>query len=387
MWIAQTHQIEVPVGNLAAVINWLLRTQDKGGGWGYQGNDPGPGQGRQNQDPLTMSLGSAALGSMYMVCDLIIPSGDPFSRPADAQAKSKLPAALQEVIDKDAAKAAFRRRGAPNVNGDAVRASMRDGNAFLQKAFTLEDTEWKFYACYAYERYFSFREVIEQSRNPEPQWYNDMYEDFKKKQKPDGSWDGGDVTATATSFAVLVLCRSTAKVIKHIAALGEGILLGGMGLPSDTRNLSEVNGKIVETKVTGDVDQLLNILGDKNNPLLETLVQQDQVVKLDGDVTKRAGQITTLRNMVTSGAPEARIVAVRSLAKARNYDQVPILLFALADQDYRVVREADRGLRFLSRKFEGVMKLDTLNNDIQRELRTAWRDWYLSIKPDAELLD
>jgi hypothetical protein len=381
MWTAHTHHIEVPVNNLAGVLNFLIRVQDPGGGWGYQADEP-MGQGRVQQTPLTMSLGSAALGSVYMICDLLIPPGDPFSRPADQQEKSKLPPAVQEVINKNADAAALRRRPANNI-----RRAMQDGNKFLVKAFSLEETEWKFYACYAYERYFSFRETIDQTREPEPKWYNDMYADFKKHQKPDGSWEGGESASVNTSFGVLVLCRSTARAINRAAALGEGILLGGMGLPPDTTNLSEVNGKIVETKVTGDVDQLLNILGDKNNPLLETLVQQDQVVKLDGDVTKRAGQITTLRNMVTSGAPEARIVAVRSLAKARNYDQVPILLFALADKDYRVVREADRGLRFISRKFEGVMKLDALNNDVQRELRTAWRDWYLAIKPDAELLD
>ena len=117
------------------------------------------------------------------------------------------------------------------------------------------------------------------------------------------------------------------------------------------------------------------------------MADNKQVLKLDEDATKRAGQITKLRASVTGGSPDARLIAVRSLAGVRDFANVPVLLLALKDRDLRVVIAADKGLRFISRKFDGVVNMDAPNQESLAALQTRWRDWYLSLKPDAELLD
>ena len=80
-------------------------------------------------------------------------------------------------------------------------------------------------------------------------------------------------------------------------------------------------------------------------------------------------------------------MAVRALGTARDLDSVPVLLYALTDPDVRVVQEADAALRFISRKFHGVGLPAEPTSDDLRQARQAWRAWYLSIRPNAELLD
>jgi hypothetical protein len=53
----------------------------------------------------------------------------------------------------------------------------------------------------------------------------------------------------------------------------------------------------------------------------------------------------------------------------------------------RVVREADKGLRFISRKLEGVGLPEEPKPEQARAAIAAWKTWYQSIRPNAEFLD
>jgi len=389
MWIADRHGYDVPLQHIGNAMNWLVRTQDPSGGWGYQGNYP-PGSQRVSQTPLTMSLGSAALGSLYILKELVILPGEDAAVAAAGSGPplKKLPGALQVVGEKKATAQVTRRRPIQGVDATRVREAVRDGNAWLEKNFTVEPpAEWKHYAFYAYERYASFREVLEDNAEEEPKWFNDVFANLQKTIHANGSWEGGDTPVAATAFAVLVLSRSTKKAIKRAEALGEGILLGGMGLPPKVEDIKERNGRLVDTPLSGSIDDLLSILEDKDNPDVLGMAEQKTVIALDPDLTRRTGQITRLRSLVSHESFETRLVAVRSLAKVRDLENVPVLLYALSDPDIRVIREADRGLRFISRKLEGVVPLDTPTKETLATLRSRWRQWYLAIKPDAELLD
>jgi hypothetical protein len=160
-----------------------------------------------------------------------------------------------------------------------------------------------------------------------------------------------------------------------------------MGLPKNVADLRERDGKVVDTPLTGSVDELLDILEDPKNPDLASLADSQQVIKLDADVSKREGQIARLRAMVSAGNFETRLVAVRSLGKSRDMKNGPLLLYALSDPDLRVCMEADKALRYLSRKFEGVGLTFPATRQEVTEAAKAWRQWYLSVQPDAELLD
>jgi hypothetical protein len=196
------------------------------------------------------------------------------------------------------------------------------------------------------------------------------------------------------------LSRSTRKSISvKLKALGDGVLLGGMGLPKNISDLQERNGKVVETPLGGSVEEILAIIEDPNNPELKRLAESGQSIPLDSDVTKRSGQVTRLRSLVSAGSYESRLVAVKTLSKVRDLDNVPVLLFALTDPDVRIVLESDKALRAISRKFRGVGLPDDPQppgNDLKvpagqwpqvKAAQKSWKDWYLSIRPDAELLD
>ena len=94
---------------------------------------------------------------------------------------------------------------------------------------------WVFYYLYALERCMSFRELIEQSAEKEPAWYNTGVEYILKTQRSDGSWMGPEANTIAdTAFAVLFLMRSTKKSIEKAKSYGAGEMIGGRGLPKDT---------------------------------------------------------------------------------------------------------------------------------------------------------
>ena len=382
LWMAQRNNFQVPQNAVERVTAWLLRTQDVGGGWTYQGNDPGNYQRIKQDPPPTLSLSAAGLGSLYICADLLgIIEAQPVEKKDDA-----LPSVLKEVATKAAAP---KRQGISKViDAGAVRQAMNLGNQWFQQNGGTEPTEWEHYYMYAFERYRSFRELALGRSEREPAWYNDGFERLRRTQAKDGSWEGSDTPMTCAAFSVLFLSRSSRRAIaKIVGDLGEGTLLGGMGLPPNTADIRERDGKVVETPLSGTVDELLRIIEDPSNPELARLAANPDGIKLDSQVTKRSGQINRLRALVSAGEYQSRLVAVRTLGKVREMDNVPLLIYALTDPDVRIVLEADRGLRFISRKFAGVGLPAQPTQQQVRDAQALWKAWFTSIRPDAEFLD
>jgi len=385
MWMAQRHGFQIPLKTVEGVTSWLMRTQDVGGGWGYQGIDPGNYQ-RTTQSNTTQSLSAAGLGSLYVCADLIsITEG----RPADKKDEAALPSVLKEVKTVDSAKAKPTRMTSQVIDSSAVRQAMLLGNQWFSKNYGKEAPDWQHYYLYAYERYRSYQELALGKAEKEPSWYNEGYDLLKKTQQPDGSWQGQDNSQVATVFAVLYLSRSSRKAISKVVADwgGEGVLIGGMGLPTNTADLRERDGQLVQAPLSGSIDELLSIVENANNPDLGRLVDAKQELVLDADVTKRTSQLERLRALVSAGSYQSRIVAVRTLGRVRELDNVPLLIYALTDPDPRIVREADRGLRFISRKLLGGGVPDSPTQQQLREIQAGWKAWFTSIRPDAEFLD
>ena len=63
----------------------------------------------------------------------------------------------------------------------------------------------------------------------------------------------------------------------------------------------------------------------------------------------------------------------------------PILIYALSDPDRGVALAARDGLRFISRKFDGVGLPDKFTPAEQTSAIDAWQRWYRTVRPDAEL--
>src|SRR5262245_16105972 len=379
LWLAVNNDLTVPISSVEKDCAWLLRTQDTSGAWGYQGRDPGHYQ-RTTQDSVNPALAAAGLGSLYVTADVL----GLLQEKQQAKKESTLPSALKPVGDP----LAIPKTVATSMDASLVRKGLYDGNRWFGSHYTLQSDPHTHYYLYAFERYQSFKEFAKKKVDPNPKWYNDVVAALKKSQEEDGSWNGNDGAPVSTSFAVLALLRSAKKTLATVQAkLGDGVLLGGMGLPKNTADLQERDGKILETPLAGTIDELMATLEKGNSAELERLAESSARWKLDSDVTKRSGEIVRLRAIVSGGSYESRLVAVRALARVREFDNVPILIYALSDPDMRIVREADKGLRFISRKFDGVGLTDEPKPQEATAAIAGWKAWYQSVRPSAEFLD
>lgn len=385
MWMAANHGYQVPSDTVQRLCGWLVRTQTPTGTWSYQGNDPG-GYTRVQQNAMEqrLSLHVGGVGSLYITADLL-----GMMQTKQVEEDRKLPPALRAV-----GKAAEEKRPASKLGPLKLfdpllaRTAIADADKWFTQNYTIQPREQLHYYLYGLERYQSFKELASGRWEREPKWYNEGCAHLLATQTAEGGWAAsGENHVISTAFSVLFLARSSRKSIATIVpSLGDGVLLGGMGLPPNVADIVERDGKIVETPLAGSIDELLALI-EKPNPELDQLIDPRQPLTLDSDITKRAGQVARLRALVSAGSFDARLVAVKTLARTRELDNVPVLIYALTDPDTRIVLEADRALRFYSRKFSGVGLPDRPQPADVQTAAKAWKDWYKSVRPEAEFLD
>ena len=386
LWTAQKHGIPLADRVVDRACNWLIRVQDPSGAWGYQGNDPGQNNyQRVSQSEIRPSLCAAALGSVYICSDLIGVQPARAKR-AEAGDEEALPAAFRLVTNQGNPERAAGRAGT-RVSPDRLRRAISDGEAwFHQPENKRADVPiWPLYYLYALERYQSFRELATGGPNREWRWYDQAVNYLARRQQKDGRWNGQEGDQVATAFAVLVLIRSTKRAIA--ASYGDGRLTGGRGLPKNVSNVQVREGKLISKPLGGSVRDALAVLENPDHPDYDYLAQFGETFQLSQQPDVRRRQVNRLRRLVRSGSYSARAAAVKALARGRNLDDVPYLIFALTDPDPRVRLEARVGLRFVSRRFDGV-GIDSQTDDAQTRAQRidAWKQWYLTIRPDAVFL-
>jgi hypothetical protein len=380
MWMAQkVAKIDIPIEAQEACAAWLMRTQSSDGGWGYQGQDPGSFS-RIQQENISLSLSAAGCSSLYIMADLLQVT-------ASAEQQKERPGPFKTIEGTAPAGAPKKGPLTRKLDPGTINQYLAHGDGWFAKNYNIQSNTWQHYYMYALERYESFKDLADGKWTDEPKWYNDGVRFLQQSQRSDGGWDGQDTPSVATCFAILFLLRSSQRIIIEHVDLGSGVALGGFGLPPNVENIQERDGKVVDTDISGEVNQVMDLLKKGNDPAILRMIEDSKSIKLDGDVTKRQSQIETLRKLVSSGEPDARVLAVRAIGGARGLANVPTLLFALSDPHKPVVLEADRALRFVSRKTEGVGLPTKPTDDEIKAARADWKAWYLSVKPDAELLD
>jgi hypothetical protein len=249
---------------------------------------------------------------------------------------------------------------------------------------------------YGFERYATFREKIDGEVTEIPDWYDQGVEYIQKNQSADGSLPaGGEAGAhVQTALAILFLVRSTQRLTNLPK---DTTLLGGQGLAGNTKFRA---GKVINEEEKRDIVELLNrVKSDMSAEELADIAESFRNVAVTSIKDKsRSQQLVLLREMVTNEHWQIRIVAVRALGQVRLIDNCPALIFALTDPNPEVVQEASIALQFVSRKTETppVPKARLVGNryDIEdqdyrqgiRQLYQYWADWYLELKPDAQLL-
>ena len=386
-WAAHQAGVHVPARNVEAALLWLMRTQNTDGGWAYSPTDPKTFE-LQNQGQSTHSMTAAGLSSVY-ICAHLLGFGADAGRPASKEEPSGLPPALQKIESEEAKMKRQVHLKPTATNAQRLAQTMALGNAWFAKRMTYDVKRWAHFYMYAVERYRSFQEFFEGKVIPEPAWYNDGVEFLRKTQNEDGSWQDeighGVDRAVDTAFAVLFLTRSSQKSIRK-ATLDEGVLVGGHGLPKDLTNARLQDGKVVTPQMVRDVDDLLDLLRGTENREFDARSLPGGL-SLDQDLTRRTSQLERLRALVTDEDFHARLAAVKTLAGARDLDNVPALIYALSDVDPRIVHEANDGLRFISRRF-GAHRLPASPTPEQKQaVQAKWKEWLQSIRPEAAFLD
>jgi hypothetical protein len=374
-WEATQAGFRIPREMIEGVANWLVRTQDPSGGFGYQGN-VSESNALVRQKPVRLSLSTAGLGSVY-VCAQLLGISERFDP------NTALPPVVTEIKDRGAdAKA-----GIVKVSASRVRAAQALGNAWMTANYRIDPEKWTFYYLYALERYWSFRESTEGEKKHG--WYSEGAHYLISIQNQDGSWSSKDekegATPVNTAFGTLFLLRSSKKSIQHAYYYRASTAVGGRGLPRDTSRVAVQDGGVVSRPSASEAAALLDCLMLESDPsyaqALETLTflpatESKALVEKEGK---------KLRGLaLAAGAAPVRKVVVRVLAESGDLEQVPILIGKLSDADLTVVREANDGLRRLSRKLSGFELAEHPSPAQRQTLVENWKAWYRAIDPNAE---
>lgn len=369
--------LESPPEAVAKVCNWLLRTQDPSGGWGYQGIDPGSFD-RVGQYPVQQSLSAAGLSSVYIAADLLQMTPERRRDPGRG-----LPPAVRRVQQAVASGPRVPRTNA--VDDDILKRSMADGDRWFAQNFRIDPDDWRYYYMYAFERYQSFRELVTGDEPAEPAWYNAGVEELQRQQAPDGSWEAEGGAVADTCFGILFLTRGTKKSILKAEAY-DGRLRGGRGLPTNTADVAVgEDGQIVKTPFQGQAESLLALLEAAAED--DDLLTRDIVVTLSEDPEQRARELERLRRLVAAEEYPVRMAALKALYSTRDLDNVPTFIYALGDPDPRIVMKARDALRLLSRKVNGFGLPDDPTDGAKLEVIERWKQWYLAIRPNAQFLN
>lgn len=366
---------------------WLLRVQDRSGGWPYHGKDPGPGSAPISQEGVDMSMTLAGGSSLLIAGDALGAWGDTSSG-QDPQIEG-LPAAVKIHRENEFKQRRARVKFPKEPIFRAIRFCERwqQENPYERNPKRID---WYYYQIYTQERYESFIEIAQGlPKDQSPAWYNKGVEELRQYQDPaTGAWGKVGRAHTqppiSTAFALLFLIRSTQTVIFEI---GSGTLAGGYDLPSDTTDIRVEGTQIKGRAVANSVSDMLDILEEEGADDLDGKSLPEDL-KLADDPEDQAAQLDRLERLVRgSQSWQARRVAARVLGTSDQLRVVPSLIYALSDPDSKVRRHARDSLRFISRKFEGFGMPDDPTDQEIREAQRRWRDWYRKMDPGHVFLD
>jgi hypothetical protein len=391
-WEATQSGFAIPQESIEAVTLWLLKTQDRGGrrskgvvdnggGFGYQGV-VSETDGLVAQSDVKPSMSAAGLGSLFICADLL------GLVPRAARRDENLPMALFE-LRAEKPKAADAKKLSDKISPRRVKDAEARGNGWMSAhndAKRLKEG-WVYYYLYAYERYASFRELAEGKSDPEPAWYTNDAQFLIHNQAADGSWSTKTPMAgkTAdTAFAALFLLRSSKKSIEKAYGYGDSTMVAGRGLPKETGSLLVLRGKVLPAAQWTSAAELLPILQNREGEDFgKGVAALGQLPSKEADVlaTQHAD---VLRRLIADQSPQIRIAAVQAIGNSTTLDLTPTLIYAMSDPDTDVACAACDALRRLSRTPGKGPIAGQLTDARRRDEIQYWKQWYQTIRPEAE---
>lgn len=374
-WEAYHHGFRIDQESLERAADWLLRTQDPGGCWGYQGIIASGSQ-RVQQSDIRPSMLAAGLSSTLICSDLltIIPTDD-----AQQGEGGALPPSVRAANpEQGGSHQQILLVRTNRFSADDIHKAIDLAQGWIDKNYVIDVGPFEHYYLYTTERYQSFRELLSGITDDEPKWYNDGYQYLAAHQDKNGEWRAGCGPAVDTAFSILFLLRSTQKSIR--STLGEGSLVAGRGIPTNVAKAHMRGNQIIAEQTQAKVDDLLSLVDDADQARLDELARDPTSLVVDKVDEKSARR---LEQLARGGEPDVRLLAVHALGQTGNLDYVPTLIYALTDPDRRVVIEARDGLRFVSRRFDGFGPPDDFNDKQRYEAVDAWKSWYRPLRPGA----
>jgi hypothetical protein len=379
LWEADRQGYKTPVEAWEKVCNWLLRTQDPSGGFGYQGIDPGTFQ-LVPQSQVRHSLTAGGLASLFLCADFLglrLGSGR----------HQALPSVLKRIEQPQQGRPT-RPRIATSVDDKRVAQAQTLGAGWFNANWNIKPEGldvYLHYYLYALERYESFREAMNGPPESHP-WYEEGSRVLLDSQAENGNWVGRCDPAVDTAFSVLFLVRSTRQAL-GLAGLGSGSLIGGRGIPKAQGGLRIRGGDIVASPLDKPAEQLLTMMEDADDP--ESLKAAESFMRLAAEADEETlnKHAVRLRKLARSSRPEARVAAVQALGRGRQLDHVPTLIYALSDPDIHVVTAAVEALRLISRQRPGSQGTVITDELTRKAAIEYWKAWYLAIRPEADLSD
>ena len=167
LWEAYHAGFTVPVDRWEAVTNYLLRTQDPNGAYGYQGIE-----GKANE--LVRQRGESPTRTAAGVCSLYI-SQDYLRLTLNRSGTDGLPSALRRVEQGKPGESAAPRT--QNINLGRMRQAQEMGDQWFEDNYQSEPNDahkYTHYYLYALERYQTFREMYRPSSlTASINWYDD----------------------------------------------------------------------------------------------------------------------------------------------------------------------------------------------------------------------
>ena len=416
LYVANQHGFRVAPDVAKRMLQWFVDSQQSSGSFHYHlrrsGNNWTPVASSQSSYP---SIHAGGLGSVYLLADMLqlFPRKKQLAKVSVQEQYTDLPDTVtvyippiaggeQESIGGDGPVVSF--------NMGALLSTTGSGNRVLQNGFSAKVEQWNFYYLYAVERYAWFREQADGklSGGDIPRWYDLGVDYLKSIQLENGGFVKPEFiterAAVATSFAILFLVRSS-EIISLPSAESE--LQGDIGFPEGV--LEVRGGRVIGGSAEKDINAIFSMLKEKpTEDQLEAISNSLKMAIQEFNQMEGAsrGEIKSfLRSLISAESFYQRKIAVKFLSAEQDLDNVPALLFALSDPEFEICLMAHDGLRLISRRIDNMplsqetrLKSEDVymiagNSDRERmraeydTLKRQWTQWFLSIRPDAELLD
>lgn len=389
MWEAED-QAGVPTSAAVwdRVAEWLILTQDPGGGWGYQG-DPAERLGAHTmQGGVKHSLTAAAMGSLYIVKDRL------GIRKLKKTPDDETPSVLEPIQIKEAVKTKLDLRH--------FSRALSAGNRWMESNYQIgkidKEKDFWHYSVYALERFDSLKQADEagydnrfadeDASERAEGWYTQGARVLLSTQSVTGSWKSMAGEIPDTCFATLFLIGSTKKSLQKssLAKFKTGVMRGGTGLPA-VDGVRVRDGRVVVKPLDAPPDEILRTVANPDDPKFAESLEALAELAAEGDlaILKEQGRRLARLAATAGTAVQVRILAVQAISRSRNLDLAPLLIRLLDDPNPEVMTAASTGLGEISRKFTDF-GLGTRPTELDRNAAVGkWKDWFATVRPDLDI--